>query len=126
MDTIMVSTALSSRRRRRSFSEDLKRRMVAECAEAGASVSAVARTHDVNANLLFSWCRQFAPQPPPPPALDLVPVRVSAAAKCRAASPTERGGSMEIALANGARVRVDATVDEPALRRVLTALKAVR
>jgi hypothetical protein len=63
MDTIMVSAAHSGRRRRRSFSEELKRRMVAECAEPGASVSAVARKHDVNANLLFGWCRQFGSCP---------------------------------------------------------------
>jgi transposase len=126
MDTIIVSAVLSGRRRRRSFSEELKRRMVGECAEPGASVSAVARKHDVNANLLFSWCRQFAPQPPPPSALELVPVRIAEAAECRAASPTERGGSMEIALPNGTRVRVDATVDERAPRRVLIALKAAR
>lgn len=45
MDTMMVRAALSGRRRRRSFSEELKRRMVGECAESGASVSAVARKH---------------------------------------------------------------------------------
>ena len=100
--------------------------MVAECAEPGASVAAVARMHDVNANLLFGWCRQFAPQPPPAPALDLIPVHIAEATECRAASLTERGGSMEIALLNGTRVRVDATVDEHALRRVLIALQAVR
>jgi hypothetical protein len=100
--------------------------MVTECGEPGASVSAVARTHDVNANLLFGWCRQFAPPPPPAPALDLIPVRIAEAAECRAASLTERGGSIEIALPNGTWVRVDATVDEPALRRVLLALQAVR
>jgi len=104
----------------------LKQRMVAECAEAGASVSAVARKHDVNANLLFSWCRQFAPQAPRPSALDLIPVHSAEAAECHAASPTERGGSMEITLPNGTRVRVDATVDEQALHRVLIALKAAR
>ncbi len=126
MDTITMSAALSGRRRRRSFSEELKQRMVAECAEPGASVSAVAHKHDVNANLLFSWCRQFAPQAPRPSALDLIPVHIAEAAKCRASSPKERGGSMEIALGNGARVRVDASVDEQALHRVLIALKAAR
>jgi transposase len=123
---MIVGAALSGRRRRRSFSEEVKRRMVAECGEPGASVSAVARTHDVNASLLFGWCRQFAPPPPPAPALDLIPVHIAEAAECHASSPSERGGSMEIALPNGTRVRVDATVDEPALRRVLIALQAVR
>ncbi len=65
MDTIVVAGEVAGRRRRRSHSEELKRRMVAECAEPGASVSLVARKYDVNANLLFSWRRQFAPQTPP-------------------------------------------------------------
>ncbi len=65
MDTIVVSGEVGGRRRRRSHSEELKRRMVAECAEPGASVSLVAPKYDVNANLLFSWRRQFAPQTSP-------------------------------------------------------------
>jgi transposase len=94
--------------------------MVAECAEPGASVSLVARKYDVNANLLFSWRRQFAPQTPP--ALDLIPISVMAGAT---PAPAARDGAMEITLSNGARVRVDASVDERALRRVLAAMKAV-
>jgi transposase len=90
--------------------------MVAECAEPGASVSLVARKYDVNANLLFSWRRQFAP------ALDLIPISVMAGAT---PAPAARDGAMEITLSNGARVRVDASVDERALRRVLAAMKAV-
>ncbi len=45
-------------RRRRSWSVDEKR-MVEESLEPGASVSVVDRRYDVNANLLFSWRRQF-------------------------------------------------------------------
>ena len=41
--------------------EDEKRRIVAETYERGASVSAVARRHDLNANLLFSWRRVMGP-----------------------------------------------------------------
>ncbi len=126
MDTVIEIGSVAGRRRRRSYSEELKRRLVAACAEPGASVSLVARKHDMNANLLFSWCRQFAPQTPPPPALDLISIRVADSAEGRTSSPTERGGSMEIVLPNGARVRVDASVDEQALRRVLGALKAAR
>jgi transposase len=96
--------------------------MVAECAEPGASVSLVARKYDVNANLLFSWRRQFAPQTPP--ALDLIPIGVMAEATPATPAPAARDGAMEITLSNGARVRVDASVDERALRRVLAAMKA--
>ena len=126
MDTMMVSAALSGRRIRRSFSEELKRGMVAECAELGASVSAVARKHDVKANLLFSWCRQFSPQPPRPSALGLIPITMAEETPRATSAPVEGCGSMEIALPNGTRVRVDATVDEQALRRVFIALKAAR
>jgi transposase len=38
--------------------------------------------------------------------------------------PTERRGAIEIAFVGGARVQVDANVNEAALKRVLSALKA--
>src|SRR5712672_4835248 len=44
--------------RRRFWSSDEKRRMVAESLAPGASVSKVAQRHGVNANLLFSWRRR--------------------------------------------------------------------
>ncbi len=47
------------RRGRRLWSDDEKRRIVAETFEDGASVSIVARRHDVNANMLFTWRRAF-------------------------------------------------------------------
>jgi len=40
----------------------LKRQIVAETQEPGASVSVVARRHDVNANQLFKWRREMAPE----------------------------------------------------------------
>src|SRR5260221_10185951 len=45
--------------RRRQRSEAERRRIVAESFEPGASVSVVARRHDVNANLLFTWRRRY-------------------------------------------------------------------
>ena len=47
------------RRRRRRWSEARKRLIVAESYQPGVSVSVVARRHDVNANLVFSWRRQY-------------------------------------------------------------------
>jgi len=41
--------------KRRQYSEALKRQMVAETQVSGASVSIVARRHDVNSNQLFRW-----------------------------------------------------------------------
>ena len=47
------------RRRRRRWSEAQKRRIVTESYQPGISVSVVARRYDVNANLVFSWRRQY-------------------------------------------------------------------
>src|SRR5260370_24857810 len=44
---------------RREWPEALKRQMVAETLEPGASVSIVARRHDVNTNQLFKWRREL-------------------------------------------------------------------
>lgn len=41
--------------RRREWSEVEKRAIVAECDEPGATVSAVARKHDMSPSLLFRW-----------------------------------------------------------------------
>jgi transposase len=43
---------------RRSWSAEEKRRIVEESLRPGASVSVVARRHDLNANLLFTWRRR--------------------------------------------------------------------
>src|SRR6201987_6468417 len=48
--------------RRRQYPEALKRQMVAETEVPGASVSIVARRHDVNSNQLFRWRRQLLPK----------------------------------------------------------------
>jgi len=122
------------RRRRRSWSEDEKERIVAETFQPGASVSIVARRHDLNANLLFTWRRQAGARRP---AVDgstgtFVPAIIEAErsasgyqacaqdedAPRRAASPPI-DGRMEIVLAGGARVVVGNDVNEAALARVV-------
>ena len=49
--------------KRRQYSEALKRQMVTETLAPGASVSIVARRHDVNANQLFKWRRAMGALP---------------------------------------------------------------
>jgi transposase len=81
----------------------------------------------MNANLLFTWRRQMRPTPTAEPRMELIPVEIVGAAESSTAmpaSPTERRGAIEIALVGGARVQVDANVNEAALKRVLSALKA--
>lgn len=127
-------------RRRRSWDEDEKRRIVDETLEPGASISIVARRHDINANLLFTWRRQIrAGEIAAGAAPAFVPAVVTAAGSaaprqapgpdhqhvtegCTAPSST-MPGRMEIVLAGGARVIVDKEVNAAALARVVGVLE---
>ena len=116
------------RRRRRRWSESRKRQIVAESYQPGVSVSVVARRHDVNANLVFSWRRQYRELARV--VGGFVPVVVSSTEGAQPAKllpvPPEAepsaSGRIEIALADGSRVIVDREVDGAALGRVLSAL----
>ena len=48
---------MHSREPRRRHGEELKAKVLAACDEPGASVAAVARAHDLNANLVHKWRR---------------------------------------------------------------------
>src|SRR5437588_10308451 len=65
---------------RREWPEALKHQMVAETLEPGASVSIVARRHDVNTNQLFKWRRELLPKAVPVvvEASTMVPVEIMA------------------------------------------------
>ena len=104
----------AAKRRRRVRPEDEKRRIVAETYERGASVSAVARRHDLNANLLFSWRRVMGPvaSASADEPTRFVPAVISTEVEAASTPvPPPPGGAMEIVLVDGARVIVDRTVD---------------
>lgn len=118
------------RRRRRTWSQAEKEQIVAASYAPGASVSEVARRHDVNANLVFTWRRQAgegaADGQASAPALvpvTVVPEEPEAPAASSTADGAHRAGMMEIDLGDGRRVRVGRDVDVTALRRVLSALE---
>jgi len=124
-DSEELDAASVNERRRRIWPADLKRRIIAESLEPGASAAEVARRHGVNANLLFTWRRQLrassakASREP----MRIVPVTVAMEAKdaCAAAS-APLNGRMEIVLAEGDRIIVGADVEMAAFTRVLRAL----
>lgn len=60
MDTTLA-TSLYPRRpgRRPNFPAEFKRQVVEATLQPGASVSIIAREHDVNANLVFRWWQQY-------------------------------------------------------------------
>ena len=117
------------RRRRRRWSEARKRLIVAESYQPGVSVSVVARRHDVNANQVFGWRRQYRELARV--VGGFVPVVVSSTEGAEPATllpaPTDTepsaSGRIEIALADGSRVTVDRDVDASALSRVLGVLE---
>lgn len=114
------------RRRRRKWSVEEKRRLVALTDEPNASIAGVARRHGLNANLLFNWRRKFERNGlvvAPAAALTFAPIEVVPEPRLNARAGG--AGLMEVELPDGAKVRVDSQVDELALRRVLAALKAV-
>ena len=119
----------AAKRRRLVRPEDEKRRIVAETYERGASVSAVARRHGLNANLLFTWRRVMgrvasasADEP-----TRFVPAVIGSEVEVDSAPvPPPPAGAMEIVLVAGDRVIVDRTVDGAALARVIEALSRRR
>ena len=105
---------------RRQYSDALKRQMVAETQVPGASVSIVARRHDVNSNQLFRWRRQLLPKA----GVDsgaMVPVEI-APDDCRPRR-TDRDGVIEIVFGGGARVRLRGEVSAETLRQVIELLR---
>lgn len=114
--------------RRRRWTPERKRELVAATLEPGSSVAAVARRHEMNANRLFKWRRELAGAPPV--AAGLVPVEVTPP---RPAGPLVEGGlpvpgkpepgRIEITLAGGVRVRIEGSADPTA---ALAAVMKVR
>jgi transposase len=113
--------------RRREWPEALKRQMVAETLEPGASVSIVARRHDVNTNQLFKWRRELLPKAVPavPAVVEggaMVPVEI-VAEQPRHRRRADRKGIIEIEFGSGARVSLRGEVVPAVLRQVIELLR---
>ena len=109
-------------RRRRSWTRDEKRRIVDESLQEGASIADVARRHELNANLLFTWRRKMGVEPTErKDPLEIVPVTIARGLATEGRCPAA-AGRMEIVLSQGDRIIVCADVETAALARVLKAL----
>lgn len=105
--------------RRRRWSAEEKQAIVAESLEPNVSIAGIARKHGIGTGQLYAWRHQLLARRPGAPAQF---ARVELLPEPRHSSEP-RTGLIEIVLPDGASVRVDAQVDEPALRRVLAALR---
>jgi transposase len=129
----MDKRAVNGKDTRRKHSETLKRDLVERSLRPGASVSALAQEHGINANLLFNWrrlhLRALSPAGAALTSPRLLPVTVPDAlapttvplgpppvAPTRAAT-----GTIEIEIGT-ARVRLRGPVDDASVRSVLRAL----
>lgn len=134
--------------RRRKWTEAERAALLAEI-DAEGSVLVVARRHGIAESLLYGWrsarkAKETADPIEEPvefvpigvfsrsddegPAMLAAPGKVqqSRSTSCTPqTSMSDRAGVIEINLPNGARVRVDAFVNERALRRVFVAMKDV-
>ncbi len=126
--------------RRRRWTAEEKAALLAEVEAEGGRVSVVARRHGLSDSLLYNWrsawkaaasvrasaASEFMRLGVTGPA-DEEPVLMAASAPVRPAGmhATDRVGVIEIELAGGTRVRVDAFVNEKALARVFRAMKGV-
>ena len=129
--TSETSETPPGRQRRRRYDVAFKRAIVEQTLAPGASVARIAREHDINANQLFKWRRQFLREKsavsgsgePTPSATTLLPVTVigEAAAAPSAPSPSQPG-QIEIQLAGGT-IRIRGTVDKTMLQVVLSSLR---
>ena len=132
---------MSRSRRRRRRTDEEKRRIIAECDAPGSSVSIVARRHDLNANLLFTWRRQLQ-RGESKVGLDpasFVPAIIAPDDAAHPGSPAaaeqerqgsfkdspghRRSGVIEIVLSCGRRVIVEERVSVAALARVIGVLE---
>ncbi len=118
--------------RRRQYSKAYKRQVVEEALTGEDSVSVVARRHDINTNLLFTWRKQYlAGKYDSAEVSSLIPIAVTPMAALPTTvqteeDPRERSAQdrLEIVLSGGHRVVVEGTVSPAVLRTTLEVLTA--
>ena len=121
---------LMARRTKRLWTIEEKRSICLPATAPGVSVAHVARRYALNANVIFKWLRdpRFMPDPDAAPVdgslflpVEIIahPVQGDASASGNAPGP---GGSIEIDLAGGHRMRINGRYDPEALARLIRGL----
>jgi transposase-like protein len=114
---------------RRTYSLQFKREVVAQCLAPGASVSAVAMSHRINANVVRKWLPRHREQPEAAP-VTLLPVNITRSSvavrpRPRVDAPTAPRAPIELILGE-AIVRLPAGFDSAELHSIVQILAALR
>lgn len=111
---------------KRLWTKQEKRQIVEQTFKAGASVSVVARSHDVNANQVFQWRKQYR-EGRLEVEQQLLPVKIGDSSvqklqpKTRQRSAIKKTGVIDIDLGH-ARVRIEGAADPDCVRAALEEL----
>jgi transposase len=116
---------------RRRWTEDEKRRIVAESFDGPRRVSATARRYGLSPSQLFTWRRQIGAASPAaeiaatflPAFIECKPVGIDNGSPVESKPAPTAAGRMEIGLANGRRVIVGPDFDAVVLARLLDVLE---
>jgi transposase len=114
---------------RRTYSLQFKREVVAQCLTPGASVSAVAMSHRINANVVRKWLPRYRERPGAVPTT-MLPVHISPASvtvtpKSRVPASTAPCPPIELILRD-VTVRLPAGFDPAELHSIVQILAARR
>jgi transposase len=114
---------------RRTYSRQFKREVVAQCLTPGTSVSAVALSHGINANVIRKWLPQgdlrVATAAMLPVTIEPAPTPGPAVKRRAPAAPAMACAPIELDLA-GATVRLPPGFDVQELRSIVQILAALR
>ena len=111
---------------RRRWSEEDKRRLVAETLGPGETVHGVARRRGVSPSQLFAWRKRFRPEigrPAPAPRVPgFAAVAIAPPVSTMGDTPEAPSGLIEVELAGGDRVRISGAADPAVVAAALRAL----
>ena len=122
MDTTYTTPTSSRRAKYRRHPTAFKRSVVLQSLEPGASVSRLARQHDINANQIFAWRKAYRDgayaESSGPMLLPVTLASPAAPAATAIVAPTANNGTIELNR-DGVSLRIDGRPDPDTLRLIL-------
>jgi len=115
MQESLVTNDTPKRKTRRSYTKAFKAQIVAQCNDGKKSIAQLSLDHQINANLIHKWCRQFKASNNPQ---RMIPVTLDAASPGCA----DLGNRIEVVY-GAVTIRFYGSVDQRSAQAVLDALR---